>query len=298
MTRQPAPRHWILLGLLSLGWGFAFLLIAVALASFPPLTLVSLRLLLGAAALYVIMRWQGLRLPASGRWWLLFTGLSITGNLIPFTLITWAEVHITSGQAGLLMALVPISTLVLAHFFVAHEQITGGRLAGVAMGFCGVAVLVGADALRGLGGPALVAQLAVVAATFSYAVNNIFAKRLPALNGLVIATGTLLAGGVLLLPTALWLEQPWQLAVTRNAWLATAALGIFSTGLATWVYFVVVTEVGPNFVSLINYLIPLLSFAAGALLLGEAVHAWQFAGLLAVCCGIALCQPRRRQPGS
>ena len=108
-------------------------------------------------------------------WWLLFTALSITGNLIPFTLITWAEVHIASGQAGLLMALVPISTLVLAHFFVAHEQITGRRLAGVALGFCGVAVMVGADTLRGLGGPALVAQLAVVAATFSYAVNNIFA---------------------------------------------------------------------------------------------------------------------------
>jgi drug/metabolite transporter (DMT)-like permease len=244
------------------------------------------------------MRWQGLRLPASRRWWLLFTALSITGNLIPFTLITWAEVHIASGQAGLLMALVPISTLVLAHFFVAHEQITGRRLAGVATGFCGVAVLVGADALHGLGGPALVAQLAVVVATFSYAVNNVFAKRLPALNGLAIATGTLLAGGIMLLPAALWLEHPWQLAVTRNAWLAAAALGILSTGLATWVYFIVVTEVGPNFVSLINYMIPLLSFAAGALLLDEPVHGWQFAGLIAVCAGIALCQPRRKVRGS
>jgi drug/metabolite transporter (DMT)-like permease len=294
MTRQPGPRHWILLGSLSLAWGFAFLLIAVALASFQPLTLVAARLLLGAAALYGIMRWQGQRLPASGRWWLLFTALSITGNLIPFTLITWAEVHIASGQAGLLMALVPLSTLVLAHFFIAREQITGRRLAGVALGFCGVAVLVGADALRGLGGPALVAQLAVVAATFSYAVNNIFAKRLPPLNGLVIATGTLLAGGIIMLPAALWLEQPWQLPVTRNAWLAAAALGLFSTGLATWMYFIVVSEVGPNFVSLINYLIPLLSFGAGALLLGEPVHSWQFAGLIAVCGGIALCQPQRR----
>ena len=102
----------------------------------------------------------------------------------------------------------------------------------------------------------------------------------------------------MLLPAALWLEQPWQLAVARNAWLAAAALGIFSTGLATWVYFIVVTEVGPNFVSLINYLIPLLSFTAGALLLGEPVHGWQFAGLIAVCCGIALCQPRRKLQGS
>lgn len=294
MILQPGPRHWILLGLLSLGWGFAFLLIALALESFRPLTLVALRLLLGAAALYALMRWQGHRLPADGRWWLLFTALSISGNLIPFTLITWAEVHIASGQAGLLMALVPISTLVLAHFFIEHEQITGRRLAGVIVGFCGVALMMGAEALRGLGGPALVAQIAVVGATFSYAVNNIVAKRLPPLNGLVIGTGTLLTGGIMLLPAALWLEQPWQLVVTRTAWLAAAALGLFSTGLATWIYFIVVTEVGPNFVSLINYLIPLLAFVAGALLLGEPMHSWQFAGLIAVCTGIALCQPRRR----
>ena len=139
---------------LSLAWGFAFLLIAVGLRSFPPLTLVTLRLFLGALILYAVMRYYGHGLPRSPRWWLLFALLSLTGNLIPFSLITWAEVHIASGQAGLLMALMPISTLVLAHFFVQQERITGRRLVGVLLGFCGVAVLVGADALRGLGGPA------------------------------------------------------------------------------------------------------------------------------------------------
>ncbi len=279
---------------LSLAWGFAFMLIAVGLRAFPPLTLVTLRLFLGAVVLYAVMRCYGHRLPGSLRWWLLFALLSVTGNLIPFSLITWAEVHIASGQAGLLMALMPISTLVLAHFFVQQERITGRRLVGVLLGFCGVAVLVGADALRGLGGPALLAQMAVVVATFCYAVNSVLAKRLPPLHGLVVATGTLLAGTLIMLPVSLWLEQPWQLEVSTEAGLAALLLGVFSTGLATWVYFTVVSQVGPNFLSLINYLIPVLSFAAGALLLGEAVSSWQFVGLLAVCSGIALSQPGGR----
>lgn len=282
-----------MLGYLSLAWGFAFLLIAIGLESFGPLTIVTLRLFLGALMLYVIMRWQGTKLPADRRWWLYFTLLSITGNLVPFTLITWAEVHISSGQAGLLMALMPISTMLLAHFFVEHEKITRGRLAGILTGFSGVAVLVGGDALRGLGGPALVAQLAVIAATFSYAVNTVFAKRLPPLNGLAIATGSLIAGTLVMLPFCLLIEQPWQLQASYGPWLATITLGLLSTGLATWVYFIVVSECGPNFLSLINYIIPALSIAAGALLLGEAVTPWQFVGLIAVCSGIALSQPGR-----
>jgi len=282
-----------MLGYLSLAWGFAFLLIAVGLQSFPPLTLVTLRLFLGALMLYIIMRRLGLALPADTRWWLYFALLSITGNLIPFTLISWAEVHISSGQAGLLMALMPISTMLLAHFFVAHEQVTPARLLGVIAGFAGVAVMVGADALGGLGGVRLIAQLAVITATFSYAVNSIFAKRLPPLNGLVVATGSLIAGTLLLLPFSLLIEQPWQLQTSLGPWLATIVLGLFSTGLATWIYFIVVSDCGPSFMSMINYIIPVLSFAAGALLLGESVNAWQFVGLAAVCSGIALSQRRR-----
>lgn len=295
MKPLPGAVHWAMLGYLSLAWGFAFLLIAVALASFPPLTLVTLRLFLGALLLYGLMRWQGQTLPREPRWWLYFAVLSVTGNLLPFTLITWAEVHIPSGQAGLLMALMPISTMVLAHFFVAHEQLTWRRLLGVSIGFSGVAAMVGGDALGGLGGVGLVAQLAVIAATFSYAVNSVYAKRLPPVHGLVVATGSLMVGTVLMLPFSLWLEQPWLLHPGYGAWLAAIALGALSTGLATWVYFVVVSERGPSFLSLINYIIPALSFAAGAFLLGEPVSGWQFVGLFAVCTGIALSRTRRVQ---
>jgi drug/metabolite transporter (DMT)-like permease len=190
------------------------------------------------------------------------------------------------------MALVPISTMVLAHYFVDHERLTPQRVLGVVTGFVGVGFLVGGDALAGLGGDSLPAQLAVVVATFSYAVNNIYAKRLPSLNGLVTATGSLAVGALLILPFSLSFEQPWLLSVSPGPLLAALALGVFSTGLATWLYFLVVSNCGPNFLSLINYIIPALAFAAGALLLAEPVSGWQFLGLIAICSGIAISQGR------
>jgi drug/metabolite transporter (DMT)-like permease len=294
MLQRPQGRHWAMLGYLCIFWGFAFLLITLALDSFPPLTLVTVRLVVGAAMLYLIMRWQGLSLPRERRWWQYFVALSIMGNLLPFTLISWAEIHIPSSQAGLLMALMPISTMVLAHYFVAHERLTPLRILGVAAGFVGVTILVGGDALAGLGGTSLVAQVAVVVATFAYAVNTVYAKRLPPLNGLVMATGSLIVSTLIILPFSLVVDQPWLLQTNVSSWAAVLTLGLFSTGLATWIYFVVVYDCGPSFLSLSNYIIPALSFAAGAILLAEPVNAWQFLGLVAICMGIAISRPQKR----
>jgi drug/metabolite transporter (DMT)-like permease len=283
-----------MLAYLSVSWGLAFYLIAVALRGFGPLTVVLLRLLVGALVLYPIMRWQGGRLPAELHWWVRFALLSACGNLLPFSLITWSETRISSGQAGLLMALMPISTVLLAHVFVAHEQLTRRRLLGIGLGFAGVAVLVGAEALSEFGGAQLLAQLAVLVATLSYAVNAVYTKRLPHINTLVVATGSLIAGTLMLLPVALVLEQPWLTRAPIDAWLAAIALGVFATGLATWVYFKVVSDCGPGFLSVINYLIPAIAFAAGVVFLGEAARPSQFVGLLVICAGIAMSQPRRR----
>lgn len=280
---------------LSLFWGLAFYLIAVALRGFPPLTVVWLRLFVGAIVLYAIMRWQGGRLPMEIGWWNKFLLLAISGNLLPFSLISWAETRITSGQAGLLMALMPISTVLMAHFYVAHEQLTRRRLMGIALGFVGVVVLVGTEVLNELGAGQLVAQLAVLAATLSYAVNSIYTKRLPPINTLVVSTGSLIAGTVVLLPLILLLDRPWTLQPGADAWAAAISLGVLATGLATWVYFKVVSDCGPSFLSIINYLIPAIAFGAGIVFLGETAQALQFVGLAVILAGIALSQPRRRK---
>ena len=283
-----------MLGFLTVFWGLAFFLIAVGLRGFPPLTLVVIRLAVGAAALYPLMRWQGGRLPTEGAWWARFAALALMGNLIPFSLISWAETRITSGQAGLLMALMPISTILLAHLFVAHEQLTSRRLSGIALGFVGVGILVGADAVSSLGGGQLIAQLAVILATLAYAVNAVYTKRLPTIDTLVVATGSLIIGTLMLAPIALIIEQPWHHAPSLDAVSAVVVLGVFSTGLATWVYFRVVSDCGPGFLSIINYMIPAVAYVAGVLFLGEPAEWSQFAGLLVICAGIFLSQARQK----
>jgi drug/metabolite transporter (DMT)-like permease len=283
----------MMLAYLSVFWGLAFFLIAVALRGFPPLTIVWLRLAVGAGVLYALMRWQGGRLPVEGEWWLRFVLLSLCGNLLPFSLITWSETRITSGEAGLLMALMPLSTALLAHFYVAHEQLTRRRLLGIGVGFLGVAILVGPGVLREVSGAQFIAQLAVLAATFSYAVNSVYTKRLPVINTLVVATGSLIAGTVLLFPVVLVWERPWQLTPAAGAWTAAVALGVFATGLATWIYFKVVSDCGPGFLAIINYLIPAIAFSAGILFLGETAQAHQLIGLLVIFGGIALSQSRK-----
>jgi drug/metabolite transporter (DMT)-like permease len=194
------------------------------------------------------------------------------------------------------MALMPISTLVLAHFFVAEERITPRSLVGVIMGLAGVFVLIGGEALEGFSGREMLAQLAVLGATLAYAVNTVYTKTLPHIETTVVATGTLVAGTVLLLPISLYLEQPWDSTPSLNPILATLALGVLSTGLATWVYFRVVSDCGPAFLSIINYLIPAIAFVAGVTLLGERAAVSQFLGLAIICLGIALTQGRRTYP--
>jgi len=192
------------------------------------------------------------------------------------------------------MALMPISTMVLAHYFVAHEELTPRRVVGVILGFGGVLVLVGSQAVSGIGGAGLWAQLACVLATFAYAVNAVYVKRLPSINGLVVGAGSLIAGSLLFIPVSMIVDQPWGLNVSRESWLAIAALGLLATGLATWLYFILINDCGPNFISVINYLIPVISFAAGVVLLSEPADLSKFIGLVFVFAGIAISQPRKR----
>jgi drug/metabolite transporter (DMT)-like permease len=211
---------------------------------------------------------------------------------VPFSLISWAETRISSSQAGLLMALMPITTMVLSHFYVQDDVLTPRRLAGVLLGFLGVLVLVGGDVLAGMGGGTLIAQLAVLLATMAYATNAVYTKRMPTINTLVVATGSLIIGSLMLLPVTLYLEQPTLVDASASSLLATVLLGVVSTGLATWVFFRVVTDCGPGFLSIINYIIPAIAFAAGVMFLGESAAPSQFMGLLLVLIGIAMTQNR------
>ncbi len=291
--QTPTVRHWALLGYLVFFWGFAFGLIAMALEAFHPVAVVWSRLTLGALVMLLVLRLQRGSIPLSGRWPLRMVLLSVTGNVIPFTLIAWAEQRVASGEVGLLMALMPIAILVMGHYFLEHERMTPLRLIGVAMGFAGVILLMGDTVFGGSEQERLWGQVAAVTATMCYAINGIYTKRLPGFDPVAITAGSLVAGSLILLAPALWLQEWSHPTLNPTAWGALLVLGVFSTGVATWVYFVVVSEVGPGFLSTINYLIPALAFVVGVVLLKEPVLANQLVALAAILAGVWLIQPRR-----
>ena len=282
---------WLLLFALSAMWGSAFLFIKLGVATVPPATLVAGRLALGAIILYAALRWRGLRLPRLGRAWWPFVVLAVVGNGAPFFLISWGQQTITSALAGILMAIMPLTTLLLAHFYVAGDRITAWRIAGFAIGFGGIVVLMGPSALAGLDAD-LIAELAVLAGAVCYAANSVLARRLISADFLVASTAVLVAGTVLMVPLALWFDHAWMLTPSAESVAAIVWLGIGPTALATILYFQLIATAGPTFMSLVNYLSPVIALAAGVLLLGEQPGPRAFAGLALILFGIAVSRRR------
>jgi drug/metabolite transporter (DMT)-like permease len=174
--------------------------------------------------------------------------MGILNNALPFTLIVWGQTRIDSGLAAILNATTPLFTVGLAHVMTDDERLTPGRVAGVALGFAGVVVLVGPETLGGLVDAesvfAVLARAAVLAAAASYALASLYGRRLRALRPRVAATGMLCGSTIVMAPLALALEQPWTLSPPAQAWGALLAIGLLSTAAAYLIYFRVLASAG------------------------------------------------------
>ncbi|GMG81416.1 DMT family transporter [Paralimibaculum aggregatum] len=274
---------------LSLLWGGSFLFVGIAVAELPPFTIVALRVGLAALALWAVLALTGARVPRSARIWAAFLAMGCLNNAIPFSLIVWGQTQIASGLAAILNATTPIFTVLLAHWLTADERLTGAKLAGVGLGLAGVAVMVGLDALEGLGA-AVPAQLAVLAAALSYAAAGIFGRRFRAMgvSPLTTAAGQVTGSALLILPLALWLERPWALAApSAGTWAAVAALALLSTALAYLLYFRILAAAGATVLLLVTFLIPPSAIAMGWLVLDERLEPRHAAGLALILAGLA-----------
>jgi drug/metabolite transporter (DMT)-like permease len=299
----PTQRHWRdwgMLLMLTVMWGSAFLLTKVAVTAMPPTWVVSGRLLIGAVVLVLLLVLLQRRPPRGRRAWTFFVLIAIVGNAMPFFLISWGQQAIDSGQAGVLMAIMPLVTMILAHFFLPDEPLSKSRVAGFAMGFGGIVVLMGPGSLLALGtfDETLLAKLAVLGGAFCYAVSAILSRLRPDGDAVVTAAVTTTVAALITLP---WYVGGPDRAVTLGqveptAWLALVLLGLFSTALAAVVYFRLVKQAGPSFVALLNYLIPLWAVAVGAMFLGEALYPAQLIALTLVLAGVFLSQRKGAKP--
>lgn len=278
-------QEWGLIIILSILWGGSFFFVGVAVIEMPPLTIVLCRVALASIILLSVVHLKGDKMPLSKGLWGSFFIMGALNNLIPFSLIVWAQTHIESGLASILNGTTPISSVVLAHFLTRDERLTTNRMTGVLIGWIGVAVLIGFESLRGLG-IEVIGQIAVLGAAFSYACAAIFGRRFKGLSPLVVATGMLCGSTIMMTPLALFVEQPWNLSPSMMTIAAIFGLAAISTSLAYIIYFRVLATSGPTNLLLVTFLIPLSAILLGVMVLGEQLGWSAFVGMGLIFIGL------------
>jgi drug/metabolite transporter (DMT)-like permease len=290
MIRAQMDRSdWLLLLVLAAIWGGAFFFIDVAVHHVPPLTYVWLRLTIAAAAMWTFVKLRGGSLGLPKQVWGSILVLALLNNAVPFALFGWSQTHIASGLASILNATTPIWGVVVAHFLTADERMTPRRIAGVLLGFGGVATMIGPSLLSNLGSGAL-AQLACVTASLSYALAAVWARRFKRIgvSPLSVTTGQLTAGAAIMLPVSMIVDHPWQNALPPlSAWAAIAALALFCTALGYVLYFKLIDSAGATNALLVTLLVPPVAILLGGLFLGEKLAPQDFAGLALIGFGLA-----------
>ncbi|MDX2103738.1 MAG: DMT family transporter [Alphaproteobacteria bacterium] len=289
MAYRMDAQDWTMLLALSVIWGGSFLLVALALPSVPPFTLVWLRVALAALTLAAAVRWFALALPRDWGFWLACVGMGLLNNAVPFSLIVWGQTQIPSGLAAILNATTPLFAVLFAHVLTTDERLTKARLAGVVIGLVGVVILVGPAALGGVT-TSLAAQAAVLGAAISYALAGLYGRRFRAraLDPLVPALGMTIASTLLLAPVMLWVDRPWHLPMPPwSAVLAIVALAVGATAIAYILYFRLLARAGATNLMLVTFLIPVGAIALGALVLGERLAVNHLIGMAGIAAGLA-----------
>jgi drug/metabolite transporter (DMT)-like permease len=266
-------------------WGASFMFIKVAVRELTPATLIAGRLGLAALTLALLLpfavgtRETARQLRANLPW---LVTVALVNTAIPFWLLSWGETRIDSGLASIIQAAVPIFNALIAFVAFREVRVTGSRLVGVAVGFVGVALLVGAQPEGKVLG-----ALAVVGMAFCYGLGGLFTGRyLAPVRPVVVAFASTAIATFVSLPAAV-AQAPSEMPNWKTI-ASVVALGVPGTALAYLLFFGLITGAGAAYASLVTYLIPPIALAYGAVFLGERFGVTAFGGLALILAGVAL----------
>jgi len=278
-------REYALLVVLAIVWGASYAFIRLGVATIPPVTLIAARTLIGGALLFAILAARRHAMPRDMATWRRFMLQALLNSVVPFTLIAWAEQTVEAGLATILCSTSPIFTFLVTFAMTRHEPATLTKLFGAVAGIGGICLIVGVEALSGIG-EALIADLALIAATLCFAGAAIFGRGFGTLDPLVPATGSMLCGSMVLVPISLVAEAPWTIAPSATSVMALIALSVFSTAFAFALYFRLVRTLGSVGVTAQAYLRVPVGVAIGVAFLGESVAPSALVGLAGVIAGV------------
>lgn len=272
---------------LAILWGGSYFWSAIALRDMPPFTIVAARLAIGSVLLIAYVRTRGYSMALPLPLWRDLFILGFLNLFLPFCLVTWGQTQIASGLAAIFNATAPLFAVVVAHFATRDEHLTVPKFAGVLLGIAGVAVMVGVDALRGLGLQVL-AQIAVLGGAMSYGLAAVYARRFRNQPSMVIATGQITGAAIMSLPVALIVDQPWMQPLPGLLpAFAVVAMGILSTAVSPLLYFAILKSVGATNAIVVTFLAPVSALLLGVIILGETFTAQQAGGMVLIGLGLA-----------
>lgn len=267
---------WALFALLSLMWAGAYQMTRIAVgkgdpnAGLPAEWVLPGRLTIGAAVLWILMLSMGQRLPPfrDSKRWRTMIGMGLTGSVFPFFLITTAQETVNSSLAALYTAAVPLFVAIGAHFLFRDERLTTGSVLGVALGFTGVAILFGPDALRNIDSASTIAQLMLIGATVFYALSSLLARGAPQMHSIVFATGFVTVAAIATWPLAFTVD-PETVHADWTHWAGVIGLGVVPSAIAQALYMLLIARTSATFLSLTGYSIPVMAAMLGFILFGE-----------------------------
>jgi len=293
---QVHAKHYLMLLMLSMVWGSSFPFLKIAIESYSPIVTVTLRLTISAIAMTAFIYAIGLRIPAQLKVWRHYAVVAVVGNIVPFLLITWGEQYIDAALASVLMGLIPLATLISAHYLTDDEKMSVTKLMGVILGGGGVVVLIGVDALQDFG-THVWAQLAVIVAACCYGISSVYVRRskITQYNPLANAAGILICSSVLSLPVALIAEDPTTLPFNVRSLSALLILALLCTCFAYFLLYNLLAEVGATFTSFNNYLVPVFGMIISVVLLGDSIGPSTYTALTLIFIGLILSQKKHKQ---
>lgn len=287
-----SPLAWVLMAILALIWGGSFVANRAALTEVPVLTVVALRVSFAAALMWAWVAFRGLPLPRNRRLWQSFAVMGLLNSALPFSLIVWGQRHIDSGLAAILNASTAIFGVLIAALVFSDERLTPRKALGVTVGFGGVVVTIGPAALTHLDLTSL-AQLAVLAASLSYAVAGSYSRtRIRGLTPEVAAAGMLTCASLWILPTALVHDGIPSFGWSGEAWAGLLFLSVAASALAYLLNYRILALAGAGNLSLVTLLLAPVAIVLGWAIYGEALGPRVLAGFAVLASGLLLLNPR------
>ena len=282
--KTPTLKDYILLSTLSLIWASAFFNIKIATYSYGPITIAFLRIFFGAIPVILLCVYQKIKIEAFSKDWKWFAAIGFLNLVVPFFLIAYGVQKVQSNLAAILMSSTPISATILAHMYTDKEKINIFKILGILLGFSGILYLF-SDNLLITKDNIFSALMILLGSTF-YVIGGILTLKISHKKNENVTASILIWGTIIIFPISIFFEQPWNLTPRLDSTLSLIYLGIFPTGIAWLLRFMILKNNGLVFQSQVAYLIPIFGVILGYIFLQEIVTSKVIFALIAVVLGI------------